>query len=54
MWFHRPVKADGWLFYDIDSPIAHGGRGLARGQMFDLAGKLQISVTQEGLTRQIR
>jgi acyl-CoA thioesterase-2 len=26
MWFHRDVQADEWLLYDIDSPIAHGGR----------------------------
>jgi acyl-CoA thioesterase-2 len=51
MWFHRVVKADEWLLYDTDSPIAHGGRGLARGFLFNEAGQLMISMVQEGLTR---
>ena len=29
MWFHREAHADQWLLYDMDSPIAHGGRGAA-------------------------
>ena len=37
--------------YDTDSPIAHGGRGLARGFLFDQAGELKVSMVQEGLTR---
>lgn len=51
MWFHREVKADDWLLYETDSPIAHGGRGVARGFLFDRAGKLMVSMVQEGLTR---
>jgi acyl-CoA thioesterase-2 len=51
MWFHRTVKADEWLLYDTDSPIAHGGRGLARGFLFNEAGQLMTSMVQEGLTR---
>ena len=51
MWFHRPFRADEWLLYDTDSPIAHGGRGLARGFLFNEAGQLMISMVQEGLTR---
>jgi acyl-CoA thioesterase II len=51
MWFHRAVHADQWLLYDTDSPIAHGGRGLARGFLWDQAGQLMISMVQEGLTR---
>ena len=31
MWFHRPFRADEWFLYDQESPIATGGRGLARG-----------------------
>jgi acyl-CoA thioesterase II len=53
MWFHRDVHADEWLFYDMDSPIAHGGRGLARGFLFNQAGELCVSMVQEGLTRVI-
>jgi acyl-CoA thioesterase-2 len=51
MWFHRDVIADDWLLYDIDSPIAHGGRGFARGFIFNQAGDLCVSMVQEGLTR---
>jgi acyl-CoA thioesterase-2 len=51
MWFHRPVRADEWLLYDTDSPIAHGARGLARGFLFNQAGELCVSLVQEGLTR---
>ena len=53
MWFHRDVHADEWLLYDMDSPIAHGGRGLARGFLFNQAGELCVSMVQEGLTRVI-
>jgi acyl-CoA thioesterase-2 len=51
MWFHREVRADDWLLYDTDSPIAHGGRGLARGFLFNQEGQLMVSMVQEGLTR---
>ena len=51
MWFHREVKADDWLLYDMDSPIAHGARGLARGFLFNRDGQLCVSMVQEGLTR---
>ncbi len=51
MWFHRPVIADQWHLYDTDSPIAHGARGLSRGQLFNQAGELCVSMVQEGLTR---
>jgi acyl-CoA thioesterase-2 len=51
MWFHRPFRADGWLLYDTDSPVAAGARGLARGFLFDREGRLCVSMVQEGLTR---
>ena len=51
MWFHRQLRADEWLLYDIDSPIAHAGRGLARGFIYNRAGELCVSMVQEGLTR---
>jgi acyl-CoA thioesterase-2 len=51
MWFHRELHADEWLLYDIDSPIAHAGRGLARGFIYNRAGELCVSMVQEGLTR---
>ena len=51
MWFHRPFRADQWLLYAQESPIAAGGRGLARGQVFTADGDLVVSVVQEGLIR---
>jgi len=51
MWFHREFHADEWLLYDIDSPIAHAGRGLARGFIFNRSGELCVSMVQEGLAR---
>ena len=53
MWFHRPFRADDWLLYDQDSPVAHGARGFARGSIFTRAGRLAVSVVQEGLVRPI-
>lgn len=53
MWFHRPLRADEWLLYCIDSPSASGSRGLARGQIFDHGGRLVASVVQEGLVRML-
>ena len=51
MWFHRPFRADKWLLYDTDSPVAANGRGLARGFLFDRSGNLCVSLVQEGLVR---
>jgi len=53
MWFHREAHADEWLLYDTDSPIARGGRGLARGFLWNQAGELMTSMVQEGLTRTV-
>ncbi len=46
-WFHRPVRADDWLFYDVQSLVNAGGRGLLRGAMRDVDGRVVISVAQE-------
>ena len=51
MWFHRPFRADRWLLYAQDSPVAGGARGLARGEVFTSDGELVVSVVQEGLIR---
>jgi acyl-CoA thioesterase-2 len=51
MWFHRPFRADEWLLYDMDSPVAYGARGLARGFLFTQKGELVVSIAQEGLMR---
>jgi acyl-CoA thioesterase-2 len=54
MWFHRPFRADRWLLYAQESPVATGARGLARGEVFTAEGELVVSVVQEGLIRTAR
>jgi len=51
IWFHHDLRVDDWLLYAMDSPSAQGGRGLARGQIFDRSGRLVASTAQEGLIR---
>jgi acyl-CoA thioesterase-2 len=51
MWFHRPVRVDEWLLYSCDSPSSSGGRGLARGSIYDRSGRLVASTAQEGMMR---
>eukprot|EP00252_Welwitschia_mirabilis_P012171 TRINITY_DN27068_c0_g1_i1.p1 TRINITY_DN27068_c0_g1~~TRINITY_DN27068_c0_g1_i1.p1 ORF type:complete len:430 (-),score=83.90 TRINITY_DN27068_c0_g1_i1:130-1419(-) len=51
MWFHKPFKADEWLLFVMESPIASNGRGFNLGKMYTKSGELVVSVAQEGLTR---
>jgi acyl-CoA thioesterase II len=51
MWFHRPFRVDEWLLHVIDSPAAHGARGLVRGSVYSKDGQLVASTAQEGLLR---
>jgi acyl-CoA thioesterase II len=46
-WFHRPARADEWLFYDVQSLVNAGGRGLLRGVMRSPEGLVVASVAQE-------
>lgn len=52
MWFHRPFRADEWLLHAIESPSAHGSRGLVRGRVFTQSGAHVATTAQEGLIRQ--
>ncbi len=51
MWFHQPFRVDEWLLHVMDSPAAHGARGLVRGRVFTRDGRLVASTAQEGLMR---
>ena len=51
LWLHRPFRVDDWLLYSMDSPVAAGARGFARGAIFTRGGDLVASVAQEGLMR---
>lgn len=55
LWLHEPAfRVDEWLLYVTQSPWAGHGRGLNHGQIFDPAGRLVASVSQEGLIRRAR
>ncbi|WP_371130482.1 acyl-CoA thioesterase [Phenylobacterium sp.] len=51
MWFHQPSNFNEWHLYTQDSPSASGGRGFVRGSIYNEAGVLVASTTQEGLIR---
>jgi acyl-CoA thioesterase-2 len=51
MWFHRPFRVDEWLLHAMESPSAHGSRGLVRGRVFTRDGRLVATTAQEGLIR---
>jgi len=51
MWFHQPFRCDEWLLHVMESPSAHGARGLVRGRIFTRDGRLVASTAQEGLIR---
>lgn len=51
MWFHRPFRADDWLLYVLETPVAQHGRGLAHGRFYDRSGALVASVAQESIVR---
>ncbi len=51
VWFHQEFRADEWLLHVMESPCAHGARGLARGCIYTREGRLVASTAQEGLIR---
>lgn len=51
LWLHRTFRVDEWLLYAMDSPVASGARGFARGSIYTRDGVLVASVAQEGLMR---
>ncbi|MDB6144924.1 MAG: tesB 1 [Pseudomonas sp.] len=51
LWFHADLRADDWLLYAMDSPWAGNSRGFSRGSVYNRAGQLVASVSQEGLIR---
>jgi acyl-CoA thioesterase II len=51
MWFHRPLRADQWLLFDMHAHQLIGTRGLATGDVFTRDGTLVATVAQQGLVR---
>jgi acyl-CoA thioesterase-2 len=54
IWFHRRFRMDEWLLFELDSPVATGARGTARGLLYTRDGQLVASCVQEGLLRPLR
>jgi acyl-CoA thioesterase-2 len=53
LWFHRPARADEWLFYDLCALVNTSNRATVRGSMYDRGGLLVLSMVQELLIRPI-
>lgn len=47
VWFHRPVRSDEWLLFDVHALVSAGGRTLIRGTMRTRDGELVVSMAQE-------
>jgi len=54
IWFHATPRPIDRILYEIDSPYAGDGLGFNRGTMFDTAGDVLASITQEALIRRQR
>lgn len=51
LWIHRPPHLGDWLFYDVQSLVNNGGRGLLRGSVYDSQRRLVATAAQEMLIR---
>jgi acyl-CoA thioesterase-2 len=51
MWFHRRVRADEWLLFDVSSKSNAGSRGLGVGSLHTAAGVHAVTIGQEALVR---
>jgi acyl-CoA thioesterase-2 len=51
VWFHRPVRADEWMLYHVQSPFAGAARAFSFGSVFRDDGTYAVSLAQEGLFR---
>jgi len=51
LWWHRPCRVDEWLLIDAAPLTNAGGRGLARGEVWNESGELVASLAQEVLAQ---
>ena len=51
VYFHRPARADDWMFMALEPVSAAGARGVYRGSVHDRAGVLLATLVQENLMR---
>ena len=54
IWFHRPVRANRWHLYEVESPVYTNALALSSGRFFDKQGHLVATVAQESLLRRNR
>jgi Thioesterase-like superfamily len=56
IFFHRPqaIRADEWLFAEMESPWAGDGRGLVFQKIWNRRGELVATCVQEGLVRLVQ
>lgn len=50
IYFHKPVRADEWVLYDMEATVTSQSRGMNHGRMWQ-NGQLVCSTIQEGLMR---
>ena len=53
MWFHRTVRADDWVLFDMDGHGIIRTRGLSTGHVFSTDGMHVATIAQEGLIREL-
>ena len=51
VYFHRPARADDWMFMALEPVSAAGARGVYRGSVHDRQGRLLATLVQENLMR---
>jgi len=51
LWFYDDFRADEWMLYHFESPVANNGRGLNIGKIFRRDGALVACAAQEALYR---
>jgi acyl-CoA thioesterase-2 len=51
LWFHRRVRADQWLLFDVSSRSNSGSRGLGVGTLHTADGSHAMTIAQEALVR---
>lgn len=54
IWFHRPVRADGWMLFDMRGHGLVNARGMATGAVHSADGLHVATIAQEGLVRSPR
>jgi acyl-CoA thioesterase-2 len=51
VWFHRPIRLDDWMLYDLRAVVNHAGRSVVHGAMYSRDGLLRLTLMQELLIR---